>query len=353
MKQRLGCEMRFDPEALRDGRLSGDARTRFERHLRTCAACRAETKSLETVALALRALPAATDGELEFRRKRQRLLASYSESIVAGLGEPVSRRRVPWLVAGVTCALLLVASVRGLRSHGRGNGADAVIVTSNGAASWTRLRDGALTRVRLEDGDVQLRVDHSDPSARLVVTLPDGEIQDIGTVFEVRVEGHVTRAVTVTEGMVVLTLRDQVPVALASGQSWEVAPAPSALTSAAPTAAASPVAPQLPAAETKRPHAPKPLSRTDAASKVFREAVDALNHGRFDSAASQLLDFCSHQPADARVEDAVYLRIVALHRAGHEAEAKNTAEEYLKAYPSGFRRHEVEKLTRARPSSER
>jgi TolA-binding protein len=175
------------------------------------------------------------------------------------------------------------------------------------------------------------------------VTLPDGEIQDIGTVFEVRVQEHVTRAVIVREGMVVLKLRNAAPVALAAGQSWE---APSAELSATPVAITSSAPPGPPTAPTTLPRARAPLSPTDVASGEFRDAVDTFNCGRADDAANRLRDFMSRHPGDSRTEDAAYLRVIALQRAGRSQDARDAARDYLQKYPSGFRRREIEPVAR-------
>jgi len=55
-------------------------------------------------------------------------------------------------------------------------------------------------------------------------------------------------------------------------------------------------------------------------------------------------------PASAQnpAEDEIYLRIVALLREHREDEARIAALEYLRRFPGGFRRAEVEQLTRRR-----
>ena len=46
-----------------------------------------------------------------------------------------------------------------------------------------------------------------------------------------------------------------------------------------------------------------------------------------------------------RVEDAAYLRVIAFHRSLDKNATERAAGEYLKRFPSGFRRAEVKALT--------
>ena len=56
--------------------------------------------------------------------------------------------------------------------------------------------------------------------------------------------------------------------------------------------------------------------------------------------------FLEQHPRDALSEDAAYLRVLSLRRAGDDAAMQSAARDYLGRYPSGFRRAEVEKLSR-------
>jgi TolA-binding protein len=63
-------------------------------------------------------------------------------------------------------------------------------------------------------------------------------------------------------------------------------------------------------------------------------------------AAAHFGTFLIEHPRDARAEDAAYLRVLALQRAGNSSAVKQAASEYLNRYPHGFRRAEVEPLAR-------
>jgi TolA-binding protein len=72
----------------------------------------------------------------------------------------------------------------------------------------------------------------------------------------------------------------------------------------------------------------------------------ALDVGDNHQAAAAFAGFLEKHPRDPRSEDAAYLRVVALQRSGDIAGMKQTALEYLRRYPAGFRQAEVEPLSR-------
>jgi outer membrane protein assembly factor BamD (BamD/ComL family) len=74
--------------------------------------------------------------------------------------------------------------------------------------------------------------------------------------------------------------------------------------------------------------------------------MDALDRGDNREAASLLAAFLAAHPRDARGEDAAYLRVIALQRCGDAAGTKDAAREYLRRYPTGFRRAEMEAMSR-------
>jgi TolA-binding protein len=73
--------------------------------------------------------------------------------------------------------------------------------------------------------------------------------------------------------------------------------------------------------------------------------MTAFDDGEYRRAAMRFAQFLDAHPRDPRAEDAAYLRVVALHRAGDESDVKQAARAYLRQYPAGFRRAEVEKLS--------
>ncbi len=74
----------------------------------------------------------------------------------------------------------------------------------------------------------------------------------------------------------------------------------------------------------------------------FRDGVAALGRGDYDGSARQLEAFAAAHPSDARVDEADYLRAVALQRLDAPlADAAAAARRYLAA-AAGGRAHRIE-----------
>ena len=73
-------------------------------------------------------------------------------------------------------------------------------------------------------------------------------------------------------------------------------------------------------------------------------AMAAFAAGYFGNAERLLAAFERAHPADARVEDATFLRAVARARRGDLTTARAIADEYLRRYPNGLRRAEAERM---------
>ncbi len=78
----------------------------------------------------------------------------------------------------------------------------------------------------------------------------------------------------------------------------------------------------------------------------FTDGVRLMEHGSYGAARERLEAFRRAHPGDARAEDAAFLEIVALDRAGRRDDARAAARRYLTTYPNGFRRAEAEALAR-------
>jgi TolA-binding protein len=83
---------------------------------------------------------------------------------------------------------------------------------------------------------------------------------------------------------------------------------------------------------------------TDQASSDFRDAIALLDHGDNREADAALTRFLARYLRDPRSEDAAYLRVIALQRCGDAPIMKQAARAYLRRYPSGLRRADVERL---------
>jgi TolA-binding protein len=345
------CARMFEAEAMRDGRLGGAELASFGRHITGCPVCLREVRALEALAEALRAGPRAGkhDGggdELRVQRERTRLLAAFDGALVTPRPRWLAGRRLlaPAAVAVIVTGLLVFWRTPPARQQ---VDPSSVVVRGDRTAVWTRRHEGGRQQVTLERGALWIQVDHPPGQPlqdRLVVLLPDGELEDAGTTFTVSAEnGHTTR-VAVQEGRVMLRIRGRPPVAIGPGEAWfpeeEPRPAP-----AAPAAPVTPAAPLVPPARTAARPPSSAAARPDPAGD-FRAAMAMLDAGENLAAAGAFTRFLARHPHDRRAEDAAYLRVIALQRSGASDDMARAAQDYLQRYPTGFRRTEVKRLSR-------
>jgi hypothetical protein len=341
---------------MRDGRLTGSERASFERHVALCSVCSGEVRALETLAQTLRdANQLDPLDELHARRERTRLLAAFDEALVS----PKRRRFSPSFALAAAASVVVVVTVLW-----RVRAAPPLAaVRADGDTIWSSRMEDQRQRIVLTRGALSIHVDHSRGDGRLIVVLPDGELEDIGTRFTVGADADRTMRVAVTEGRVLLRLRGRPPITIGPGETWRPeVPAPVAGATGAPLA--------LPAweeAEQPEKPAPRELSSQSGtpmpspsasvpassasvpardSSSEFRAALDALERGANRQAANMFADCLAKHPRDPRAEDAAYLRAIALQRTGDAIGTKDAAREYLRRYPSGFRRVEMDQLSR-------
>jgi hypothetical protein len=360
------CPRLFEVEALRDGRLAGPEVARLRAHTHVCPICAGEAETFESLARALRSSARADRDELHVRRERTRLLAAFDQSLVPSLRGARSRF---WTAAVAALVMLSLALALGFvfvrsRPEPQDRAAVAAVTTPSepvqivaaSDARWSRRTERHIETIVLESGSLSLRVHPTRAGRRVIVVLPDGELEDIGTTFSVSAAGARTTRVTVEEGTVILRLRGARPIVLGAGDSW---PPPSASPLAPSTATGTaPIAPDVPpplvtAPERRAPSASAiastaPTSRSDA-SADFRSALSTLNAGDHAGAARSFTSFLSDHPRDGRIEDAAYLRVIAYHRSGDQSATARAASDYLRRFPNGFRRTEVEALKAASP----
>jgi len=338
------CPRLFEAEAWRDGRLTGVEAEKFRAHVSTCPSCSHEVQRLDALGRALRASVPASPDELHVRRERTRLLAAFDAQLV-----PVPRQAnvKRWLALGIA-VLACVAMLVALRSPApkpaavippAPAAAEPVVVHADNGAQWSRQAENQRETIRLQSGALSIHVDHRASPRRLLVLLPDGELEDIGTTFSVSADAGQTTHVSVEEGSVVLRLQGRPPLALAAGDSWHP-PAPSV-----PPASATPP-PATRSTKTVASPAPVPSTSTPApdSAEEFRDAMAAFNRGDNSQAAALFRGFVVAHPRDSRTEDACYLRVLALQRTGNANATQDAAADYLRRYPGGFRKAEIERL---------
>jgi hypothetical protein len=279
------------------------------------------------------------------------LLAAFDGTLVAPERRWTARHRLlrPAAVAVLVAGIFVLQRAR--RPGEEPARPPSAVVHADSTAVWSEHTEGDRESVVLERGALWIHVDHSSGEGRLVLVLPDGELEDMGTTFTVSAEdGHTTR-VAVQEGHVVLRLRGQPSVTIGPGDAWvpDTRPTASACASVAPPAEPAPRTLLAPAARGTLPSsapfasalAPDPDPAVD-----FRAAMAGLDVGDCKQAAAAFASFLEKHPRDRHAEDAAYLRVIALQRCGDRGATKEAALEYLQRYPNGFRQAEVEILSR-------
>jgi hypothetical protein len=378
------CKRSWEVEAARDGRLQGNEQLSIERHVEGCRECAAEQYRLNVLAARLQALPVVEPDQLQLRRRRQELLArAASESSPEGAGR-ASQKRV-WI--GLLVAGLAVLLGFGLRTllDGQDSQRAFLLLQATPGTVYAQQASADKEVVTLTEGQLTFDVQHGEERRSVLVKTPDGEVEDVGTVFTVAVVDGRTHSITVAEGRVVVRVAAQPEHWIESGETYLPYPALTAEDttlkdvrtesaapgaqlkergqhgSAATKAHASVRAPGAPeqsngasrartqgsrhasnAADNERPQATG--AQASSLLDSFARAVERVE-GHDDGVALELLDqFLAHHPSDARAEDAAFLRVVVLARSGSAAVARSAARTYLTRYPQGFRAQDVQRL---------
>lgn len=299
------CPRAWEVEAARDGRLLGEALAKHERHRQTCPGCQREHQLASRLSEVLAGEPV---DEVALRRARASLLERAH-------GRSSVRSRPTWsswtLAAAVALLVALGFWLRGRAVSTTLQRPTALDVAPADGARWTRRDTETHHRIDLSEGTLELTVTRSAGRRPVVVQVPDGEIEDLGTRFRVVVHDAKTESIVVNEGSVVFRRPALPDVRLSAGERWD---APRVAT-ASPTAAAVPEAVAPMPAPARR--SPPPSSAPTAAT-----------------------------PPASGEEDVAYLRVVGLLREGRAEEARLEAREYLRRYPDGFRRREMERIGR-------
>jgi hypothetical protein len=331
---RQRCPRAWEIEPAHDGRLSASAKRALQGHVESCAICRIEQTFVESLARALREADAPNE-ELTARRLRQ---------VVMQRARTARFKHVRWpALAGLGIGVLSVAllSALWLKPYGKRTSAVTIRALSHDA-EWTRRVRGDAEYVDVRRGHVAFNVKHHADDLRLIVLVPDGKIEDLGTVFMLNTHAGHTERIVVTEGVIVFRRNHADAVAIRAGEVWrpEENPAVSATAHATPNSAelAATDCHEHDAATTRPGSRPKPrsvLARARLRPKGARLARDEL------AAASTAAE-------SSTTEDAEYLRLIALSREGRDEEARISARMYLMNFPDGFRRLEAERLAGTR-----
>jgi TolA-binding protein len=355
------CSRQWEAEAAIDDRLSDADKASFERHLATCEPCQKEVRQLERLRDASARLKADGGGEeaseLEHRRQRADLLRLANKDLVLdtgpktrmfGISLPLGR-----IFAGITFVCVAVALVlvvqRPPSPVAPASSPPTFRMTTTD--SWQRIESEAGQTVHVHagaTGHFELEVDKLKSGQRFLVDLPDGELEVQGTRFEINLaDGH-TKSVRVFEGRVALRIRGEEPRTLNANDVWDVQPvvvAPVPPPPPPPPPASSSAPPPPPVSVTTA--LPPPSASASAASSApvsLASAMEAFTSGDYARAETLFAAFAKTNPSDARAEDASFLIAVSREKRGDHEGARAAAGEYLRRYPTGFRRKEAERL---------
>ena len=332
------CQRKWQVEAVRDGRLRGKDRDSALRHRATCAECGREDRRLVALRRDISCLPELARDPMTARRSRQRLIAALNRSIL----EPPSSESS--LRTAFALALAIAAIVFGGFAIGhkvtQTSATEAlgsvVEVRAEAGARWSERSSREVDQVNLWAGAAAFTV-HPHKLRRLVIQLPDGEVEDIGTVFEIRVSEQHTRRISVSQGRISVRLRGRPAFTLGAGEAWEPESAApkdtetqslpvraSATPSSAPSLAAVTTASGVASRSSKVAVRPRALVGREKGSKLASALEPQMQNSSLDDA-----------------EDDAYLQILkSLNRQSY-VEVRALAKDYLLRFPNGFRRVEV------------
>jgi FecR protein len=341
------CSRMWQVEAVHDGRLRGKDLESALRHQATCAECTETAREIRALARQISSLPERHRDPLTTRRARQHLIAALNESVI----DPV-RSNLSWRVAlgfGLAATVAAGAWLIAVHPSARVSPTEAVTsivdVDAQPGARWSEHADREIDLLDLISGAASFKV-HPHEGRRVVIRLPDGEIEDLGTVFEVRVAAQHTEHVAVSEGLVSVRLRGRPEFSLSAGNAWDSepsAPTPSVALAPAtgPAMAGDPA--RIGGADQTRLAASAPSSSSQARRQRISDA-----EARAEKVAPKESEKDASTSAEpgpdtlsTKAEDDAYLGIVELLREAKYTQARAEAKSYLLRFPNGFRRVEV------------
>jgi thiol-disulfide isomerase/thioredoxin len=296
-------------EPWRDGMIDSAKRTLLEAHLRSgCEPCQAHIRYLDWLVKELRVHAPSVD-EVSLQRQRMPLIVQATQQ--RQRWQTLGQQRLGAIKGALAAAFAIGLAVLVFDRSPR-----VSVARISGAGEIRRFTEGDHSVVQLSDGRYELQVSRGILDRSLVVRLPDGEIEDLGTAFGVTVQDGRTAHVAVSEGIVQLRLHGAPDLTLAAGSAWEPSHPPPEAVTESPTAEAPATSPVL---------SPPPSAARAKPAKRSARSSTANN-----------------------TEDAMYLRMLDLLRDGRRDAARGLAQRYLKEFPEGFRRAEVLRISQSK-----
>lgn len=330
------CTRLWEVEAARDGRLDDRALEKAQKHRGHCVECRQEHARLASIGALLNDAEHPSMDELGAKRLRARILADAERELRRETPEVLPRPRS--LRTGLAVAAVLVSTVGAYGALHRAAAPQkaAVNLVDEGGARFSRTTQGDVAQVTLSEGTMRFAVTHDGAGPhKLLVKVPDGEVEDIGTTFHVTVHDGRTVRVVVDDGRVVVHTKESGAHGriVSAGEVWEAAPplASSDPSVPAPSATPAPTASTVtsPAKVTATPPHDRPKALAASAAKS-------------DGSSTPNEAVPASVPSSSVGEDTAYLTVVRLLREGRRDEAKAAARRYVVLYPGGLRRKEMD-----------
>lgn len=285
------CTRAWQAEAVEDGRLAAADAASFARHAEGCALCAAEARWLVELRRTAERWPVLPRSELEQRRSRNALLQRANALALRARPASAWSWRAAALLTAMTGALAFAA------------------VLAPSAAPSRPSPPPSATREPV--------------AARSQLTVSAGA----------PAEAPATREISGAPDQPVASARATAPV-----------PASAMAGTTRATSSASAGANTEPARATSS--TPAVAGAASRAGRDFAAAMAAFSAGEYGRADRLFAAFARAHAADARAEDAWFLRAVAHARRGELNASRAAAREYLRRYPNGLRRAEAERLTR-------
>ena len=322
-------------------------------HALACSRCSAELAEIEALVAAGRALEPAPQSAARREEIRTTLLARQEKASKASSPERQLARW--WKLAPVAAAAAAAAAVVWFVWPRGGADTTRVVETAETAESAeTAARRGSVMVhgearymlvspqpdeiVRLVDGTLTVQVDPLAPGERFRVITAGGEVEVVGTAFDVTAEADRLVGVRVMHGVVHVRDADGKAHVLEAGAAWSL-PVPAAPPPSAPTI--EPAVPPTRAIEGRRAVPPASPAVKSEAQKALDEGWTALRAERFDEAASAFARSLASRPSKQVAEDAGYWQSVALARARQPGKAARSFESVLAAHPRSTRAGEA------------
>jgi TolA-binding protein len=313
-------------------------------HALACANCSAELAEIKALVAAGRSIEPSPQTAERREEIRTTLLARQGRSAAP------ERRLIRWWqlapVAAAAAALLAwFLWPRGGDQTAQVSPVRRGTVMVHGDATYMLLSPQPDEIVRLVNGTLTVKVNQLARGERFRVITSDGEVEVVGTAFDVTAEADRLVGVRVMHGVVRVRDGDGKAHELYSGQAWTMASpvAPPPVIEPGPGPVAPPPADRQHERQFQgQPAAPPaPPAVKSEAQKALDEGWSALRADRFDEAASAFARSLASGPSKQVAEDASYWQSVALARAGQPAKAARSFESFLAAHPRSTRAGEA------------